>query len=324
MRKWVLLPALLLWSGAAAAQNAAQCTPAADVATVTQDVAQDGMVAQFIRPAGPGPFPALLILGGSEGGTRGVRATAAPFAAQGYAVLALSYFRAEGLPANLDQIPLETFDRGLAWLAAQPSIDARRIGVFGISKGAEAALLVASRHAEIRAVAAGSPSHVAWQGLSQDFARRSSWSAGGAPLPFLPYEASRGFVSIFKLYEDALPNLPQHAGAAIPVERINGPILLISGRADGLWPSTAMAEAMVTRLRAHNYRHRVEHVSYADAGHMAPAPPAIGPTRAEMLPMLGGTLEGNDRARAQAWPVTICFFREALAPVRSRNRSRRN
>jgi hypothetical protein len=30
----------------------------------------------------------------------------------------LSYFRAEGLPAALDQIPLETFDRGLAWLAA--------------------------------------------------------------------------------------------------------------------------------------------------------------------------------------------------------------
>lgn len=318
MRTWILALALLAWPAAAQAQGAAQCSPAADVATVTQDIAQDGIVAQFIRPEGPGPFPAILILGGSEGGTRGVRAMAAPFAAQGYAVLALSYFRADGLPPALDQIPLETFDRGLAWLAAQPSVDARRIGVFGISKGAEAALLVASRHAEIRAVAAGSPSHVVWQGLSQDFARRSSWSAGGAPLPFLPYEASRGFVSIFKLYEDALPNLAQISGAAIPVERINGPILLISGRADALWPSTAMAEAMVTRLRAHNYRHRVEHVSYPDAGHMAPAPPAIGPTRAEQLPMLGGTIEGNDRARAAAWPATICFFREALAPARGR------
>ena len=132
--------------------------------------------------------------------------------------------------------------------------------------------------------------------------------------------SSRGFTSIFKLYEDALPNLPQHAEAAIPVERINGPILLISGRADALWPSTAMSEAMVARLRARNFRHRVNHVSYADAGHMAPAPPAIGPTRAEMLPMLGGTIEGNDRARAEAWPVTICFFREALAPARRRRR----
>ncbi|HYI47054.1 MAG TPA: acyl-CoA thioester hydrolase/BAAT C-terminal domain-containing protein [Allosphingosinicella sp.] len=318
MRTWFLLPALLLWSGAAQAQNGSQCTPAADVATITQDIAQHGMVARFIRPEGAGPFPALLILGGSEGGTRGVRAMAAPFAAQGYAVLALSYFRADGLPPALDQILLETFDRGLAWLAAQPSVDRNRIGIFGISKGAEAALLVASRRAGIRAVVAGSPSHVVWQGLSQDFARRSSWSAGGAPLPFLPYEASRGFVSIFKLYEDALPNLPQNAQAAIPVERINGPILLISGRADALWPSAAMAEAMVTRLRARGFRHRVAHVSYADAGHMAPAPPAIGPTRAEQLPMLGGTIEANDRARAQAWPVTICFFREALAPSRGR------
>ena len=129
---------------------------------------------------------------------------------------------------------------------------------------------------------------------------------------------SRGFTSVFKLYEDALPTLPQHAEAAIPVERINGPILLISGRADALWPSTAMAEAMVARLRARAFRHRVAHVSYPDAGHMAPAPPSVGPTRPEALAMLGGTVEGNDQARAQAWPATICFFRAALAPARRR------
>lgn len=318
MRIWILALALLPGPAAALAQTASQCTPAPEIATVAQDIAQDGIVAQFIRPEGPGPFPALLILGGSEGGSRSVRALAAPFARQGYAVLALSYFKADGLPPNLDRIPLEYFDRGLAWLSAQASVDRGRIGIFGISKGAEAALLVATRNAGIRAVAAGSPSQVVWQGLSATFARESSWSAGGVPLPFLPYEMSRGFTSIFKLYEDALPTLPQHAGAAIPVERINGPILLISGRADALWPSTAMAEAIVARLSARNFRHRVDHVSYADAGHMAPAPPSIGPTRAEAIAMLGGTIEGNDRARALAWPATICFFREALAPARGR------
>ena len=171
MRTWILALALLAPSGTAAAQTASQCAPAPEIATVTQDVAQDGLVARFIRPEGPGPFPALLILGGSEGGSGGVRSLAAPFARQGYAVLALSYFKAEGLPPHLDRLPLEYFDRGLAWLSAQPSVDRSRIGIFGISKGAEAALLVATRHPEIRAVGAGSPSHVVWQGLSASFAR---------------------------------------------------------------------------------------------------------------------------------------------------------
>jgi dienelactone hydrolase len=322
MLKPILLAGLSLVAATpAAAQSPApaqQCS-AAEVATTAEEVRTDGLVAQYIRPATPGRHPTLLILGGSEGGSRGVRALAAPFAAQGYAVLALSYFNTEGLPQNLDQIPLEYFATGLRWLAARAEVDADRIGVYGISKGGEAALLVGSRNPQIRAVGAGVPSNVAWQGIIRpSWDNRSSWSEGGRPLAFLSYDFSRGFTSIHALYEGALANLAQHRDAEIPVERINGPVLLISGRADRLWPSSAMSDAVVARLRAHNFRFPVQHLAFENAGHAVSSPPALGSSSLGPDSAVGGTEEGNASGRAESWRATLCFFRDALAPRRAR------
>ena len=323
MRGLLLVLAAVLWPAAAHAQTAGQCAPAPDRPVVTQDIAADGLVAQYIRPEGEtGRLPALIVLGGSEGGTRWVRRTGALFAAQGYAVLAVSYFRAEGLPAGLDLIPLEYFGRGLAWLAAQPGVDRNRIAIYGLSKGSEAALLTATRHPEIRAVIAASPSHVAWPGLSNPFVLQSSWSENGAPVPFVPYDMSQGFTSIFSIFQNSLPGVARHPDAVIPVERINGPILLISGEADGLWPAKVMADAIVARLRANNFRHRVQNLSYPDAGHMTPTPPALGPTTPATQAQMGGTIEGTDRARTAAWAAMLCFLRDSLPPASAR-RTRR-
>jgi len=320
MLKPILLAGLsLLAAMPAAAQPAAPQCSAADVATASEEVHTDGLVAQYIHPATPGRHPALLILGGSEGGTAGVRRLAAPFAAQGYAVLALTYFGAEGVPQNLDQVPLEYFATGLRWLSARPEVDSARIGVFGISKGGEAALLVASRNPSIRATVAGVPSNVAWQGIIRPaWDNRSSWSEGGRPLPYLSYDFSRGFTSILALYEGALATAAQHPDAEIPVERINGPVLLISGRSDSLWPSTAMSEAVVARLRAHNFRFPVQHLAFDNAGHVAASPPSLGHSSQGPDSFLGGTEEGNAAARAESWRATLCFFRAALGPSGSR------
>ncbi len=319
MLKPFLVAGLVLAASPAFAQPAASQCSAADVATTAEEVHADGLVAQYIHPTTPGRHPALLILGGSEGGTAGVRHLAAPFAAQGYAVLALSYFGAEGLPQNLDRIPLEYFATGLRWLAARPDVDAGRIGVFGISKGGEAALLVASRSPQIRATVAGVPSNVTWQGIIRPaWDNRSSWSEGGQPLPWLGYDFSRGFTTILALYEGALANAAQHPEAEIPVERINGPVLLISGRGDRMWPSSAMSDAVVARLRAHNFRFPVRHLAFENAGHAAASPPALGHSSMGPDSFVGGTEEGNEQARAESWQASLCFFRDALTPRMAR------
>ncbi len=121
-------------------------------------VTDDGIVANYFPGTGTGKRPGILFLGGSEGGlSSGVTRMAKDLQSRGYSVLHVSYFGAPGQPPILSLIPLETFDRALAWLKAQPDVDPARIAVVGGSKGAEAALIVAARHPELRAVVAGMP-----------------------------------------------------------------------------------------------------------------------------------------------------------------------
>ena len=57
----------------------------------------------------------------------------------------------------------------------------------------------------------------------------------------------------------ALADLPATARAAIPVGNIKGPILLVSGADDQMWPSAAMGEAVRSRLGAANHPFEARH-----------------------------------------------------------------
>ncbi len=133
----------------------------------------NGLFGILYEPPGAGTHPAMLVLGGSEGGTPRSAGAAGGLASRGYAVLALAYFHEEGLPPALSNIPLEYFSTALRWLALQPTVDASRIGVLGVSRGAELALLGASIP-EIHLVVAYAPSNVVIRGCcdaSTPFAR---------------------------------------------------------------------------------------------------------------------------------------------------------
>ncbi len=83
-------------------------------------VREQGLFGELFAPQGAQRRPGLLLISGSDGGLDTMSQMAPAFAAQGYAVLALAYWRAPGLPETLENIPLEYFDRALAWLAARP------------------------------------------------------------------------------------------------------------------------------------------------------------------------------------------------------------
>lgn len=289
-----------------------------------EEVSEGGLVAAFMSPTSGGPHPAIIVLGGSEGGTGLVRSLGRQFAQQGYAVLALSYFGAPGLPATAEEIPLEYFDRAIEWLARQPQVDPGRLGIFGVSKGGEAALLIGSRSPRLRAVAAGVPSGLVWQGIPARAGSppTSTWSLAGAPAPYLPYDPTvrfdfaRYMESIYALYSGALPTVDEHPDAVIPVERINGPVLLISGKNDAMWPSTAMSDMVVARLRERGFSHPVEHLAYDAAGHAVASPPALPNTSGYPDEAVGGTAEGNAAARADMWPRLLAFFDTAFGVKR--------
>ena len=95
-------------------------------------VTDSGLLANYFPGKGAGPHAGILVLGGSEGGlSPGVTRMALDLQSRGYSVLHVSYFGAPGQSRRLELIPLETFDRGLDWLKAQPDVDATKLAVIG-------------------------------------------------------------------------------------------------------------------------------------------------------------------------------------------------
>jgi dienelactone hydrolase len=295
------------------------------------EVTANGLVGHLYEPPGPGRHPAVLVLSGSEGGTDDVEA--ALLASHGYTALALAYFGVNGLPRELVNIPLEYFGSALDWLAAQDSVDATRLGIVGGSKGAELALLLATRFRQLKAVVARAPSCVVWEGIGGK-SRSSSWSYGGKPLAFVPLQPApqasgrdkRGSPTrLVELYRRSLRDAEQARKAAIPVEKIQGGILLLSGRDDQLWPSTEMAEGVLQRLKDHGFRHPAKHLCYDGAGHGIPSVciPAVATVSGGRWEM-GGSPEANAKAQADSRPRVLRFLKQNLGPDAGSGREKRS
>ncbi len=279
-------------------------------------VSENGLLGNYYPGRGAGRRPAVLMLGGSEGGiSAGSQRTAAVLQAEGFSVLSLAYHRAPGQPPHLELVPLETFAAAVAWLRRRAEVDPERIGVIGGSKGAEAALLVATRDPRIRAVVAGMPSSVAWQGASfdRDGPFDSSWSERGRPLEHLSYGSWKWWTDMSPILAETLATLPRHPGAAIPIERASARVLLVCGEQDTLWPSCPMARQLQSRARRHG-RPDITLLAYPDAGHAVFGRPVPESDLAKSgLDGLGGSKEGNNRARTHGWPRVIAFLKSALA-----------
>lgn len=291
------------------------CSASPSVAPPTETaISEDGIVATLYTPTDvSGRLPGVITLGGSGGGLDEPTARYSRLIAQrGYLVLQLAYFGAPGLPKDLELIPLEYFETAIDWLRAQPHVDPGRIGLVGGSIGGETALTIASHYPQIRVVIATMPSSVVWPGIVHHSGEpASTYTLEGKPLPYLPYGGP--FTTVYALYAKGLLALDQHQDAIIPVEHINGPVMLVCGKSDTLWPSCAMSEQVAARLKAKHFRHPVSLLEYAGAGHAVFGKPHDpGSPNFAKLAELGGTAEGNNAARADSWAKAMQFLDAAL------------
>src|SRR5271155_1377798 len=290
-------------------------------------------VGRLFIPPGSGPHPVVIVLSGSGGGFDLDKA--AVLSRHGFATLALAYFGFAPLPAWLHRIPLEYFEAALTWLCAQPELESGRVGILGVSRGAELALLLGSMCPQIRAVVAYAPSSVAWAASGRDKATGEiipCWTWRGKPVPFAPLPL-RGFmwrsafpvvalkrpVMFRNLFRAGLRNREAVDRAAIPVENIRGPLLLISGGDDHLWPAAEMSEAIVARLQRNGGAQAAEHLHFAHAGHMLRYPHLPATARHSRNKHLrgarfsfGGTPAADAAAQTQAWHRAIAFLRANL------------
>jgi acetyl esterase/lipase len=288
---------------------------------ITTPVHEGDMVGTFACPDAEGPFDGVLALGGSDGGVPEYFLRL--LVPEGFACLALAYFNTPDTQPALVEVPLERIERGLRWIRAHPKVSARggRIAIIGGSKGGELSLLVAATFPDLVGPVVGyTPSSVVWAGI--DFSQprgstTSSWSLAGQPLSFVPYPAgvgpssSDGGMSVLPIYDRGLENVAAVDQAIIPIERAIGPVLLISGGDDRMWPAERMCAMVVERARRARRESLVRHLNFPDAGHVLfpydpPSPTGAAPP---MRFDLGGSPASAKRAHAVAWPEVVQHLR---------------
>lgn len=298
---------------------------------VRESVRAGGLVGAFYYVKGAKSAPVVIALGGSEGGLDVADWLGPKLAARGIAVFGLEYFSppsdpVAGVPSTLTEIPVELVQQARDWLKGRREADTSRLGLFGYSKGAEYALVLASTYRWVRAVAAFAPSDYVWQGIRYDAGPPvSSWSRGGRDLPFLPTAGTRDEIMNSRksggrsyLAHVARANLQAasiqaRAAATIPIERSDAALLLVGGGDDQLWDSGASVERLKTRLKTAAYAHRYSVLFYPDAGHVL-----IGtgwrPTTTDNDDPIqnGGNPSADAHAQAESWIQTVAFLKRAL------------
>lgn len=264
-------------------------------------LARQGFVGEYFTPGGHHRGgPAMIVWGGSEGGDGAVIHEAELLASHGIPTLAIAYFDAPGLPCSLSNIPIEYFVKAIHWLRRQPGVDPTRVWAWSVSRGSEALGLVATHWPDLlHGLIDESGSSV----VNESFVGNcpatavSAWTLHGS---VVPYDTAVGTTGL-------IPSLARFA--TIPFNDFHGPVLLVSGADDGVWPSNRYEDIIMRELRADPAPH--VHLNYANAGHADLGPPYT-PEKLEdndhgTIAHLGGTEAGYEAAKLRDWRAMLQF-----------------
>ena len=121
-----------------------------------------------------------------------------------------------------------------------------------------------------------------------------AWTLGGDPVPHLRYVA-----------DGSQPSEEEIGRAEIPVERTNGPVLLVAGGDDTFWLSEFLSRVAYDRLRRHDRPYEDELAVYPGAGHLIQAP--YFPTAPGRV-RFGGEARANAEACEDSWGKVLSLL----------------
>lgn len=274
-----------------------------------ESVRENGLVGTFFYE-NQKPKPAIIVLGGSEGGLN--EHLGALIASKGFTVLVLAYFGVESLPKRLVKIPVEYIRASIDWIKNRPEAKNGWLGIHGSSRGSELALLSASLYSDINAVVTLSGSAISFSGIvpwSDEEKLPPAWTHNGNPIP---YATSKNPINtaiecrrlwknkagnpLEKWYKALTADKSIVEKATIQVEKINGSILLISGNED---ITVNFSRRAIERLEKHNFQNEYKHLIYDGAGHSLGIP---------YVYCNQGKKKETAYASVDSWKKTIDFY----------------
>jgi dienelactone hydrolase len=216
-------------------------------------------------------------------------------------------------------ILVETIEKARRWLQGKAGVDAERVSLWGVSKGAELALLAASHYEWVDRVVACVPSSFVWAGFGRAAAegeRYSSWTIQGQPLPFIPHDgfedSVQGKLSLAGVHQRSLEGSSQERveAARIPIEKTKAKLLLLGASKDQVWPSGRMVRQIEDELRRVDRGDQVKTFVFEGASHficggggeVTRINPIVKPEGDRPSP------EASARAAARAWAETERFL----------------
>lgn len=280
---------------------------------------------------------AIILVGGSGEKRPFVEKRARALRDEGFHVLALGYYLWQPLSAQTVGIPVDYAEKAVAFLQHNPFVPVEKIGMTGLSLGAEYTLLCASYLPEISCAVAVSGFDFVVEGCKNMLIRqhRSYFTYHGKDVPYEPAEALShlgrtlwawkkdpryGAYAMNRFYYNEC--FPHRTDASrIKVENIHGDLLLLAPAYDDTWPSDAAVPRMMRVLDAARFPHRYEAVVYPKASHYLAVPASCvnleGKSVEQTQKLLARFLTMEKKypaecaqARQASWEKLVSFFRE--------------
>lgn len=214
----------------------------------------------------------IIVFSGSDGGLSHAGKMARYFYDHDIPALALGYFKTKHTKKILDRISIELIEEAVQYLLG---LGYQKIGIEGVSKGAELALAAAIHYPVFFTVIVKTPSWFYSEGLKRGQpTAHSCWTYQHQEISFTPYKI-RHFNMPKMLWQAKEFNiLPVNTGkkinpqSVIPVEKITAPILMFSTKADTIWPSYESCLKIIERLESRHFSYPYKHITYEHMSHM--------------------------------------------------------
>lgn len=214
----------------------------------------------IFTPSTDKSYPGIVLLHGSEGGSIPyVHTHAQILALEGFSVLTLCWFSCNknpltGPPSPLYKINLNTIVKSIQWFQNSKFVKNKNFGIYGISRGAELALLLSELTSSIKnfkpkAIAVHVPSDVIVQGFSWSWIDKRCWVCKKKEKqcqkkPYSPtlfkWNSSCGEKPSLNFYTANYPAWTYNkqvlkTGRLIRVDKYKGPLFISHGTQDEYW-----------------------------------------------------------------------------------------